>query len=223
MKLYPTILTDSLATFEEQLNWSKESQAAQVVQVDIMDGFFAPEITVSPLDIAVFDFGELQLDLHLMVEEPLDFVFEASALKDALPVRAVIGQVERMSFQRDFIAEVRRQEWKVGLSLDLYTPVESIDTESWEHLDVVQVMTVEAGAQGKTFQPMALEKCREVAAIIARLPQKVELVVDGGVKADEALLTSLREAGVHAVSVGSALWTASDPVAALRSLSGLVD
>jgi ribulose-phosphate 3-epimerase len=217
MTVYPAILSDSSEVVAQQLELAQFSDDVETVQIDIIDGWFADNVTVTPTDLVGLDFGELTLDLHLMTEEPLDFVYEARDSKKDLPIRAIIAQVEHMSNQADFIKDVRNQEWKVGLSLNLFTPIDAIDLESWEYLDAVQVMGIEAGFQGQTFHPTALDTIREVAKKVGQLDRPIELIVDGGVTLE--LLGRLQELGVSSVAVGSGLWSAPDVEAAIRQFA----
>jgi ribulose-phosphate 3-epimerase len=217
MTVYPAILSDSPEVVAEQLELAQFSDDVEVVQIDIIDGWFADNVTVTPTDLVGQEFGELAIDLHLMTEEPLDFVYEARDCKESLPIRAIIAQVEHLSNQLDFLKDVRNQEWKAGLSLNLFTPIDAIDEESWEYLDIVQVMGIEAGFQGQTFHPAALDTVRELAKRVARLERPVEIVVDGGVTLD--LIGRLQELGVSSVAVGSGLWRAPDVETAIRQFA----
>lgn len=202
MNLYPSILTESLVELEEQVTATSQSKDVSVVQIDIIDGFFADNVTISPLDLTQVDFDNLKIDFHLLVEEPMDFVLEIVGIKDYVPIRSIIAQVERMSQQGDFVREVLTNEWRVGVSLDLHTPVSAIDDESWDYLQIVQLMTIEAGFQGLEFHHSALGKISEIRNK-SRYP--VEIIVDGGVKAEHIPL--LTQAGVDGVVVGSGIWS----------------
>src|SRR5690606_11795580 len=114
--------------FQQQLDLCIESGLVHTIQVDIIDGYFVDNITVTPADLIDLDFGDLEIDFHLMTQEPLDFVREIIDYQDDLPVRSVIGQIEQMSNQELFIDEVRRYDWNVGLSLNLNTPISEIDS-----------------------------------------------------------------------------------------------
>jgi len=110
MNLYPTILTSSMATAEEQLALIKDNPKINVVQVDIIDGLFSDNLTIIPTDLVFMDFGDLKLDLHLQVEEPMDTFLEIESLANDLPIRSVIAQIERMTYQEDFLLEVKRKQ-----------------------------------------------------------------------------------------------------------------
>lgn len=210
MQLYPAILTSSLETAQEQLSKVAQYPVIETVQIDIIDGLFADELTLQPLDLTELDFGDLMIDIHLMTEEPMDYVLELIGLAEQLPIRTIIGQIERMSYQSDFIEEIKRVNWKAGLSLDLFTPVTSIEEQQWSNVDLVQIMGNEAGRQGSPLHPHALEKIPEALRKLSHSSsdQKPELVVDVGVRSEN--IAQLKKLGLTGVSVGSALWTAED-------------
>jgi len=220
MNLYPSILTDLLQTAQAQLDLVKDIKGLEVVQIDIVDGQFADNLTIFPLDLIDLDFGNLQIDLHLMTEEPMGFVQEALTLKDQLPIRAIISQIERMSYPAEYIQEVKKNGWQVGLSLDLHTPTSALENYLAE-LDIVQLMAIEAGAQGQEFQSKALKKLEilnpkfETNPKAQSLnPKNLEIIVDGGVKLKH--LNQLKKAGVDSVCVGSGIWQADDPHIAIE-------
>lgn len=217
MNLYPTILTDSVKIVQDQLNLVKDLQPIKVVQVDVLDGQLADNVTVTPMDLMDLDFGRLQLDFHLMVEEPLNTVHELVECRAWLPVRAVIAQVERMSFQADFLQTVKKEDWLPGLGLDLFTPLTAIDQDSWAQLDIVQLMAVEMGFQGQAFQPRIMDKIKELVKLRSKQGLKFSILIDGGIKAN--LVTELARVGVDGIAVGSQLWQAQDLPRAVAQLT----
>lgn len=208
MNFYPAILTESERELQAYLDVCQPMVPVETVQIDLIDGSFAENLTVSPLDLVNIDWGRLQIDIHLMVDEPMDFVHELVAVKEQLPVRAVIAQIEKMSFQADFVEETKKHGWKTGLSLDIFTPLEEIEAGSWRDLDVLQLMGIEAGSQGQELKPYLFEKLQEAHQLIEAQDHEIELIVDGGVKLDN--FHHLLEQGADSLAVGSALWTAQD-------------
>jgi ribulose-phosphate 3-epimerase len=208
VKIIPAILTDSRAVATKQIELANSDDRIELVQLDIIDGWYADNLTLTPADFAELGFGQLQTDFHLMTEEPLDYVFELLEYRDHLPIRAVIAQIERMSSQPTFIDQVKKTGWLVGFSLDLFTPVESIQSTELEELDIVQLMSIEAGFQGQEFEMSILNKVRELEQIKKNKGFKFEIIVDGGIKQEQLKL--LRQADVFAVTVGSGLWQAAD-------------
>lgn len=217
MQIYPAILTDSLELLQKQVFEAGVLDSVATVQVDIIDGRFADNLTVTPTDLAMVEFGELQCDFHLMTEEPMDIVFELIEQEKILPVRAVIAQVERMSNQQFFLEEVQKHDWVPGLSLDIFTPLEAIEEESWQYVKVVQLMAVEAGFQGQDFNPLVLEKIKELRTFVEQNEYEVEIIVDGAI--DSSTASQVMTAGADGVAIGSALWQAGNKNELLKSLS----
>ncbi|NCN06750.1 MAG: hypothetical protein GW946_02795 [Candidatus Pacebacteria bacterium] len=212
MNLYPSLLNDSIAILQGQLDSIAAVAGISTVQVDVIDGIFVDNITLTPADFPRLNFGPFTYDVHLMTIEPLDYVYELIAECDKTQVRACIAQVERLSYQTPFLEEVKKQQWRPGFSLDLFTPLSAIDDESWSQLQVLQLMSIEAGEQGTQFRDQVFDKIAEAQEIIARLDHEVELIIDGGI--NERQLMRLRKSGIMSIAVGSALWTADDPAVA---------
>ncbi|MDQ3008911.1 MAG: hypothetical protein M3Q81_04945 [bacterium] len=216
MEIYPAILTEAISELQEQLDFVQNNGNFEVLHIDVIDGNFTDAITVTPLDLIDVEFEPLQIDLHIMADEPMDTVFELITAKDILPVRAVIGQVEHMSSQRNFVEEVKKHGWKPGLAIDMYTPVEELEEDVLLEVDVVLLMGVEAGAQGQNFNRLVLEKVVELKKIIVSNGKKIEVLVDGGVTPE--LLSAIEAAGVDSVAMGSAIWRATSPDDVLSEL-----
>jgi ribulose-phosphate 3-epimerase len=207
MDIYPSILTDSLITLREQLSLVKLLPDIEIVQVDVIDGEFTDNLTLSPIDLISTDFEQIRIDFHLMVNEPIEYVYECKQVDN---VRSVIGQIERMSSQEEFISEALELNILPGLSVDLYTPVESIEERSWEKLSIVQIMGNKAGIQGQSLKgEIVLKKIREVAEMKKKLDlPNLEILLDIGVTLDN--VHTLVEAGATAVTPGSLLWKSDD-------------
>lgn len=208
MQINPAILTDSLATFAQQLELVKQEPTIQTVQVDIIDALFTDNITINPSDLVGFDFGNLAIDFHLMTEEPMDYVWELIDCGHKLPTQSIIAQLEKMSYQPDFLEEVKKAGWQAGLAIDLFTPIESIDSASWEYLDYILLMAVEAGEQGQIFNSAVFDKIDQLQKLIKKLNKETKICVDGGIKVDH--ISALKQAKVDQIAVGSALFTAAN-------------
>lgn len=194
--------------------WGASIDQIHTLQIDMIDGEYVDNITIGPADLVDIDFGEAKIDLHLMTNEPVDYVFEAVEVRDSLPIRAVIGQIERMGSQNVFLEVVKKNNWLCGLSLDFYTPLESINDEIWPHLDILQLMSIEAGFQGQDFREEILAKVRDAVLLRKQLGRQFELVIDGGVK--PAHVEKLADLRVDSITVGSGLWASDDILEAVK-------
>lgn len=206
MNIYPALLSDSRLELQEQLDLIKDIEGISVVQVDVIDGKFADNLTVTPADLPDLDWGELQIDIHLMTEEPLDYVYELRDVKEQLPIRAVIGQIERMTQQAHFLEDVQKNGWTPGISLDLFTPLEEIDEATLRFIKIIQLMGIEAGFQGTEFNPLVLQKVAQLSKAAHELD--MEIIVDGGVNLNN--IGAIAKNGADSVAVGSLLWKSMD-------------
>lgn len=199
MILFPTILTDSLETVQQQINLV--SGKVEGVQIDIIDGEFADNITVFPSDLEHIDPKGLQLDLHLQTVDPINDVIECESVPN---LRMVMAQIERMPSQQDFIDHVKSFGWKVGLSLDLHTPLDEIQLDMLKQLDAVQIMSVACGSQGQHFQDVTLSSIAMMHELLQHNNPTCELWVDGGINPDN--IKRVERAGATHVVAGSYLW-----------------
>lgn len=206
IEIIPAILTNDPKELEEKIRQveglarlDSESKRAGRVQIDIVDGVFADNKTISLEAVANID-TDLLLDIQLMTKEPADWVERAvRAMADR-----VIGHIEMMSDQARFIEKVAETGEKVGLAIDLPTPVSALDTVALNNLDVVLVMLVKAGFGGQDFQEPALEKVTKLSSYKANNNCKYRICVDGGI--NEENIAKVRQAGADEAVIGHPLF-----------------
>jgi len=172
----------------------------RVLHLDVMDGHFVPNITYAmPIVEGLRRHTDLPLDVHLMISDPLTYakpMVEVGADLLTFHVEAVQDPVE--TAQR--IGELGVA---VGVALNPKTPLEKLaGCES--HVDMVLVMSVEAGVGGQQFAPVSLEKLR---ALKDKHPDLL-LEGDGGINANT--IGPARQAGCDLFVVGSAIFRRDD-------------
>lgn len=202
--IIPAILTNNASELKSMLGEVDESVRINEtpisrVQIDIIDGVFADNITVDPL---VFDGVEtdMSLDFHLMVKEPVNWV-EKSANAGA---DRIIGQIEMMNSQLEFLKKVQETGLYVGLAIDLDTPVSALDPLILTNLDVVLLMAVKAGWGGQKFNYEVLEKIKELDDLRSRDATPFKICVDGGETEDTVDETHF--AGADEIVIGRRLF-----------------
>lgn len=197
VKIIPAILTGNP---EEARSFIEESQdVAKRIQIDIIDGVFADNKTLDPVFFKNLDLS-FEVDYHLMVKEPVNWV--AKCVEGQAD--RIIGQVEMLADQLEFIKKVQSAGLGVGLALDLETPVTSLAPEILESLDVVLIMSVKAGFGGQEFNLSAWDKIKELVAKRDQTTHKFKLCVDGGVTVE--LAHDLHKAGVDELAVGKRIF-----------------
>lgn len=199
--IIPGILNDDVNFVQAELDSLAElDPQPERIQIDILDGEFAPELTIEPNTLLNMNLHDLSLDLHLMTNEPIDFVSEVFGLGN---VKIIIAQVERLHSQSEFIDEVLASHFSPGFSLDLFTPFEELRPELLNQLKVVQIMGGLAGAQGQAFNPLVLVKIQQAVEARQKMDLDYEILVDIGMNPQTIPL--VLKAGADKVVVGSYL------------------
>lgn len=216
MKLIaPSILSANFSRLGEEVK-AVEAAGADWIHVDVMDGHFAPNITIGPLVVeAVRKVTELPLDVHLMIENP-DQYLEAFAKAGSayLTVHA-----EACCHLHRTIQAIKDLGVKAGVALNPATPLSAIE---WilEDVDLVVVMSVNPGFGGQVFIPQALKKIRDLKSMSLSTNPKVLIEVDGGV--NQKTVRSVSEAGADAFVAGSAIFGSPDYAETIRKFRSLM-
>jgi len=213
VEITPTILTSTKKNFEEKL--AKASGLVKRVQIDVIDGVFAENKTVDLSEISREGF-EGEVDVHLMVDEPINWIKKAVGFGANL----LIGHIEKMRNQAEFVRQVKKVGIKAGLAVDLETPVEKIETFLWSNLDGVLLMAVPAGFSGQTFSKKVLKKIEKLKMIKDSLKLDFDVIVDGGVNLKNA--KNCVEAGANVLAVGTAIWEAENLSKRLEDFKKLI-
>jgi ribulose-phosphate 3-epimerase len=209
MKLAPSILSADFARLGEEVDRVRE--VSDLLHVDVMDGHFVPNLTIGPPVVeSLRGHTDLFLDCHLMVDNPgvllADF---ADAGADRCIVHIELGD------PRPLFDELRARKVGVGLVLNPPTPVDLV-MPYLDEIDLLLVMSVHPGWGGQEFIPEALDKVAELRKEIDARGLACEIEIDGGINAETA--GSAAAAGVDILVAGSAIFRASDPVAAARGI-----
>lgn len=213
IKIAPSILSADFAKLGEEIK-DVERGGADYIHVDVMDGHFVPNITIGPLIVeAIRPVTKLPLDVHLMIENPDDYIEEfARAGADYITVH-----VEACKHLHRTIGLIKSLGVKAGVVLNPATPVNTIQ-HVIKHVDMVLLMSVNPGFGGQSFIPEVLPKIREVKAMADEFNPALEIEIDGGVNEETAKLCI--EAGANVLVAGSAIYNQSDRKAAIAAIRG---
>ncbi|OGC59521.1 hypothetical protein A3A70_01395 [candidate division WWE3 bacterium RIFCSPLOWO2_01_FULL_42_11] len=195
LEIFPTILTDDPEELEEKIRVLEIVGRSKKVHLDIIDGEFVENRTVSLEAVAGVE-TTLSLDIHLMVVEPVLWIERALACG---PER-IIGHIEKMEDQDAYIKKVIGTGLRAGLAVDLETPIEKIDPMVTSEVDVVFLMGVRAGFGGQEFNRIVLDKVEKLVQIRDAEGASFKILVDGGVNAEN--VKEIEQAGANEVAVG---------------------
>ncbi|WP_088005888.1 ribulose-phosphate 3-epimerase [Indiicoccus explosivorum] len=211
IKIAPSILAADFSKLGEEVKAAEEA-GADYLHIDVMDGHFVPNISFGAIAVkAVRPLTKLPLDVHLMIENPDQYIPEfVEAGADLITVHA-----EACPHLHRTLQLIRSAGAKPGVVLNPHTPVSAIQ-HILEDVDMVLLMTVNPGFGGQTFIPSVVTKITELKALIDERQLDVEIEIDGGI--NEETVIPCAQAGADVFVAGSAIYGKSDRKAALESI-----
>ncbi|HEY9583601.1 MAG TPA: hypothetical protein VJI66_01395 [Candidatus Paceibacterota bacterium] len=218
MEIIPAILPKTFSEIEEKIKSIKG--LADLVQIDICDGKFVPNITWPYVKVdqnfesilreerGMPEWEKIDYEFDLMIENPTEddarkwlsagaekVILHYESSEDLTPVISILnGLVE------------------IGLAIDLKTSIEKIKKYA-DKIQYIQCMGIKkVGFQRQKLDPKVADKVKEIKNTFSNL--KVQ--VDGGVTLENASV--LKHAGVDTLVVGSALFGSENVVDTYKKL-----
>ncbi len=192
-ELIPAILEKDFAAIAEKI--SQVEAHARWVQIDVVDGIFAPNITWNnPPELRALHTG-LKIEVDLMIADPQRHM--AAWIQSG--AARIFFHAEAATDAASIIEEVHSAGLEVGMSLNPSTAPDILE-EYIPKLDAVLFLGVEPGFQG---QPFHEEIIGRVAGLRKRYPT-LPIEVDGGIK--QGIARRLVQAGATRIITGSAVF-----------------
>lgn len=194
IKIVPAIIAKSFEELEKMVR--QVEPYVDRVQLDIMDGDFVSDKTISGYEELVKLETKLKFDVHLMVSKPEDqmyYWYKTGADNFLI-------QAETDHGHQDLIRQIHSNDRKAGLVLNPETPIENI-AELIDDIDSVQFMTVHPGAYGGEFVEGVVDKIREFHGRYPNVP----LAVDGAIHTGN--IQKVIAAGASIIVLGSHIFS----------------
>lgn len=202
-KILPSVLSADFLSLGSQIQ-ELEKNNIEIIHIDIMDGQFVPNISFGfPILQAIRSSTKLILDVHLMINNPSNFI------KEFVDYGADIITVhyEGNNHLHRLIQEIKSYNVKAGIAINPSTPVNSLK-HIIHDVDLVLVMSVNPGFGGQSFIPFTLDKIDELRSLREELNLSFNISVDGGVKSSN--YKDILKVGADLLVVGSDLFKNSD-------------
>ena len=160
-------------------------KSSRWIQIDVCDNVFAPGKTFELELLRKLDFetNSNLWDVHLMVKEPISWVNKCISVGSS----RIIGQVEMMKDQNEFLERVKSETAEAGLAFDVDTKIEKISGD-W---DIILIMGRQAGFGYYDFEEKVLDKIKTVKDM------GYLVGVDGGADIDN--IFKIKQAGADIV------------------------
>ena len=195
-KFSPSLMCMDLTQFKEQI--TAMNKKADFYHVDIMDGNYVRNITLSPFFIEnLKKITTVPIDVHLMVNHPEDIIhmsLEAGADIISFHPETANNKIFRL------LNQIKDAGKKCGVVLNPATPAESI-AEYAHLLDKVTVMSVDPGYAGQKFIPESLNKIRKLINMRKNNGYHYLTEIDGS--CNEKTFGQIAESGVDVFIVGT--------------------
>lgn len=166
--------------------------------VDIMDGHYCKNITLSPDFVSVCaKVSKKPIDVHLMTTDPNDWI-DPCAKAGAALISPHAETINTDCFRT--LNRIRDAGCKVGVTLNPATPLQYC-RHYLDRIDVLTLMTVDVGFAGQPFITEMLDKISEAKRLREENGWHYRIMIDGSCNAKT--FGSLYRAGADVFILGS--------------------
>jgi ribulose-phosphate 3-epimerase len=213
LEIAPSLLAANFGALNQEIETLNASKAS-LLHLDVMDGSFVPNISFGPVVIeAVAKNCKLDLDIHLMIEDPDRYIADYASFK---PKYISVHEEACRHLDRS-IDYIKSFGISAGVAINPHTPVANLFTVLHK-IDLVCIMSVNPGFGGQKFIPYTLKKIEALRAEIEAQGLHTKIEVDGGVTEGNA--AAVKEAGADILVAGSSVFKAENPLKAIENLHG---
>ncbi len=199
VRIAPSILSADFTKLGEDIK-ELEKNNIEVLHIDVMDGSFVPNISFGfPIIKAIRPITEMVFDVHLMIENPSNFIEEfVNAGADIITIHYETDKhIDRT------INYIKSFGIKAGIALNPATPVSAIK-HLIGNLDLVLIMSVNPGFGGQSYIEYCSEKIKELKDVSRKLNTDLIIEVDGGIKSHN--IKEVVDCGANLIVAGSAVF-----------------
>jgi len=185
---------------------------SDMFHVDVMDGNFVPNMSIGAMVVDSIK-TTLPLDVHLMINNPHKYI--ADFAKAGAHIITIHAEASK-NLKKD-IELIQSFNCLAGVAINPKTPVKKIE-KILPLVDLVLVMSVEAGFGGQHFMPEVLPKIKEIRDKYPNL----DIEIDGGI--DDKTAPLAKSVGANVFVAGTYILKSDNPrKAAIRLRKSVID
>ena len=204
-KIVPAVLVDSKEEYLKKIAIIR--QLTNRFQLDIIDGQYVDNRTIQLSDISRPT--DLNMDVHLMVNDPKQFVEQAILLH----ANNIIIQIECCENIMPLLERIKKSGLRAGIAINPETDLKVLKPYA-EIIDHVLIMGYPAGFAGQKLNPIVFDRLKDAREMLPA----AEIGLDGGVSASNA--KKVLQAGFDVVNINTLIFDNPDPLSAYSELLG---
>lgn len=204
----PTITVDNSHAYRVQME--QIEGFAQRIHIDLMDGVFAPSMSVAPEQVWWPEY--LTADIHIMFQHPEEHLETLIRLKPNL----VTVHAESQCNIRQFTSVLMQAGIKCGVAILPETSITSLESI----IDYIQHILIFSGNLGYQGGSMANLDLLAKASEAKNRNSQLELGWDGGVNAEN--VARIAAAGIDVINAGGFIQKSENPMQAYQQLQNLI-
>ena len=200
IKIAPSILAANLIDIKDEVK-SVDTDGAEYIHIDIMDGHYVPNITFGPNIVkSLRPITKKVLDVHLMITPVAKYI--DNFINAGADIISFHPDADEASL--DIIRHIKSSNCKAGIAIHPDIKISEI-TQYLEIVDLVVVMTVIPGFGGQKFMESEVTKIIELKKIKDNKKLSFEIEIDGGINKESAEIC--KKNGANVLVAGSYIFS----------------
>lgn len=173
-------ISTSILNAENRLECIKKlnNSTTNYIHIDVMDGKFVEDTQINTIEkiTTLANTSDKQLDIHLMVENPLEYIQKL----DNKNIKYIIFHLEIQEDIEMLIQEIKAKGYLPGIAINPETNIEKL-IPYLNQIDLILIMSVKPGRGGQKFIPTTIDKIAKLKKIIQENKLNILIEVDGGI------------------------------------------
>jgi ribulose-phosphate 3-epimerase len=212
-KIYPSLISADILDLRTVIK--KLESVCDGFHIDVMDFHYVPNLTWGSAFInAIANEAQKQLWVHLMVEQPVDFMTTVHLRAGDI----LSFHVETIKNLQSFINDLQKKKIIPSIAISPKNDLE----EMYPFLDKIPhvlLMSVEPGFSGQSFLQSSIDRLKSLIAYREKQKLSFRIGMDGGINTNN--IEQLAKSGCDDFAIASGIFKTDDIVGACKELRKL--